>query len=75
MNSNILKDITWRIIGSFITALITYIILQDVKVVSIIILIEVITKMIAYYFHERSWNRIQRGRDYKENRIIIHKNE
>ena len=52
---HLVKTITWRIIGTLDTMLIAWIISGDPMVGMSIGGIEIITKMILYYFHERAW--------------------
>jgi len=54
---HILKTITWRIIGTLDTMILSWIITGNWKWGVAIGSIEVITKMILYYFHERAWYR------------------
>ena len=55
-----LKAITWRIVGTIDTMVISYFITGKVSVALSIGSIEVFTKMILYYFHERLWAHIHR---------------
>jgi uncharacterized membrane protein len=56
------KTISWRTIGTIDTILISYIITGKPGLAFSIGGIEVFTKMILYYFHERTWNRIAFGK-------------
>lgn len=56
------KAITWRIIGTIDTFILSWIITGKAKWAFSIASLEVITKTILYYFHERGWNKIQWGR-------------
>ena len=58
---SLVKGVTWRIIGSLDTVLITWFITNNLKMGLEIGSIEFITKIIIYYFHERAWNRIKLG--------------
>ena len=49
------KTITWRIIGTLDTIIISWFISGSSFIGLQIGLVEVITKMILYYFHERAW--------------------
>jgi uncharacterized membrane protein len=62
-----LKAITWRIIGTADTFLISWVITKEPVTAGAIASFEVFTKTILYYFHERGWNYIQWGR---KNEII-----
>ncbi|MFN3848510.1 MAG: adenylyl-sulfate kinase [Spirosomataceae bacterium] len=55
---SLLKGITWRVIGTLDTIIIAFVVTgNELKAVSIGG-IEVFTKIILYYFHERLWNRL-----------------
>ena len=60
---SILKTVTWRIIGSIDTAVIIYFITGNWKFGLAVGGIEVMSKMILYYIHERVWQRIKWGKD------------
>ena len=60
---SLLKTVTWRIIGSIDTAVITYFITGNWKFGLAVGSIEVMSKMILYYIHERVWQRIKWGKD------------
>ena len=58
---SILKAISWRIIGTLDTILIAWI-LTDKMVVAISIgSIELVSKMMLYFFHERLWAHFNWG--------------
>jgi adenylylsulfate kinase len=52
---HILKTISWRIVGTIDTMIVSYIITGSIKVGMAIGGFEVFTKMILYYLHERVW--------------------
>ena len=52
---HILKTISWRIIGTLDTMILSWIITGNWKVGVAIGGVEVVTKMILYYRHERAW--------------------
>jgi len=52
---HILKTISWRIIGTLDTMILSWIITGNWKVGVAIGGVEVVTKMILYYLHERAW--------------------
>ena len=52
---HLLKTISWRIIGTLDTMILSWIITGSLKIGMAIGGVEVITKMILYYFHERAW--------------------
>ena len=51
------KTISWRVLATCDTILISYIITGSFTIAATIGSIEVITKMFLYYFHERAWNK------------------
>ena len=65
---HLIKTITWRIIGTLDTFLLSWLISGNPLTGFKIGAAEVVTKMILYYVHERAWYRINYGLD-KRNRI------
>ena len=59
---SVVKSISWRTIGTLDTMVISYFITGKLALALSIGGIEVFTKMLLYYFHERTWNRINFGR-------------
>lgn len=59
---SIVKSISWRIIGTLDTILISWIVTGTLSVAFSIGVVELFTKMILYFFHERIWNKIKWGR-------------
>jgi len=57
---SVLKSVSWRIIGTLDTIIISYFITGKVELAVSIGGIEVISKTILYYFHERLWSHIHR---------------
>ena len=57
---SVLKSVSWRIVGTIDTMLISFIITGRISVALSIGSVEVITKTILYYFHERLWAHIHR---------------
>ena len=54
---HIIKTITWRIIGTTDTIILSWIISGNPLTGLKIGAVEIVTKMILYYFHERIWHR------------------
>lgn len=52
---HLLKTISWRVVGTLDTMVLSYIITGSMKMGMAIGGLEVFTKMILYYFHERVW--------------------
>lgn len=63
---HVLKTITWRIIGTLDTMLIAWIISGDPMIGISIGGVELFTKMILYYIHERAWYKSNFGVEKKD---------
>ena len=59
---SVVKTISWRVLGTIDTMVISYLITGSLAMAASIGSIEVVTKMILYYFHERAWNKIKFGK-------------
>jgi len=59
---SVAKAVSWRIIGTLDTLLISYLLTGEVVVAASIASIDFITKMFLYFFHERLWNKINWGK-------------
>jgi uncharacterized membrane protein len=57
-----IKSVSWRIVGTLDTIIISYFITGRVTVALSIGSVEVITKTVLYYFHERLWAHIHKIR-------------
>lgn len=55
---SLLKTFSWRIIGTLDTMLISYMLTGKLDVAVSIGGIEVVSKMILYYLHERAWIKL-----------------
>lgn len=53
------KTVSWRVIGTIDTVLISWIVTGTAALALSIGAIELISKMILYFFHERVWNIIK----------------
>lgn len=69
---SIAKAISWRVIATFTTFLITFIIFkrytnktysEAFQTASFVAFIEIFAKLLFYYLHERVWVNIQWGKD------------
>jgi len=61
MESNkrsIVKALTWRILASFATFLISLFLTGDVSAATSIAFVQVFVNLILYFLHERAWNNI-----------------
>jgi len=59
---SIVKALSWRATGTADTILISFLITGHAKMAISIGLVELFTKIVLYYFHERLWNRLSFGR-------------
>jgi uncharacterized membrane protein len=68
---SIFKALSWRVIASFTTFLIVYVIFKRfttksntevIENASYITMIEVVAKLIFYYLHERAWTNVRWGK-------------
>jgi len=64
---SVVKTITWRILGTIDTIIISWFIVGDIRFAVSIGGIELFTKMFLYYFHERLWARSNFGRVKEKN--------
>lgn len=58
---SVIKGITWRIVGTLDTMILSYIFTGSIKIAAAIGGTEVITKIGLYYLHERAWQVLPRG--------------
>ncbi|WP_108869758.1 DUF2061 domain-containing protein [Aquimarina aquimarini] len=59
---SIAKAISWRVVGTVDTLIVSYVLTNKIAVATSIASIDFITKMILYFFHERIWNSIKWAR-------------
>jgi len=59
---SLIKTISWRIIGTLDTVLVSWLITGTLALAFSIGAIEFVSKMILYFFHERLWNSIKWGK-------------
>ena len=57
---SLMKSVSWRIVGTIDTMVISYFITGKVTIAVSIGSVEVLTKTILYYFHERLWAHIHK---------------
>jgi len=55
-----MKSVSWRIVGTLDTMIISYFITGRVTIALSIGSVEVLTKTVLYYFHERLWAHIHK---------------
>jgi len=59
---SLVKAVSWRITGTLDTIFVSFLVTGKIKMAVSIGLIELFTKIMLYYLHERIWNRISFGR-------------
>lgn len=59
---SVVKTISWRTLGTLDTILISWLVVGNVNFAVTIGGVELFTKMILYFFHERAWNKTNFGR-------------
>ena len=59
---SLIKAISWRLVGSLDTFILSMIVTGNAKYAVSIVTVEAITKIALYYLHERAWRRIAWGR-------------
>ena len=57
---SIMKSVSWRIVGTIDTMIISYFITGRLTIALSIGSVEVLTKTVLYYFHERLWAHIHK---------------
>ncbi len=55
------KAVTWGVIGTLDTVLVSWFVSGDIAVGASIGVLELVTKTLLYYFHERAWYRSRFG--------------
>ncbi len=59
---SILKALSWRAFATIVTILIVFAFTRKLVLSLGIGMVEVVTKLILYYFHERLWEKLPFGR-------------
>ncbi|MGJ8735940.1 DUF2061 domain-containing protein [Zobellia laminariae] len=59
---SIAKAVSWRVIGTLDTLIVSYLLTSEVAIAASIASIDFVTKMFLYFFHERLWNKINWGK-------------
>lgn len=62
MKRSLIKTISWRVIGTLDTVIISWLITGALELAFSIGSIELVSKMALYFFHERAWNTIKWGK-------------
>lgn len=62
LKRTLLKTISWRVVGTLATVVISYVITGTLALAFSIGAVELVSKMALYFFHERAWNTIKWGK-------------
>jgi len=60
---SIFKTVSWRILATFITATVTWVITGSYIYAAEVGVLDSLVKLVVYYGHERTWNRIPLGKN------------
>jgi len=59
---SLIKAVSWRAVGSLDTFILSLLVTGNARHAASIAVVEVLTKIILYYLHERAWRRVPWGR-------------
>ena len=59
---SLIKSISWRAVGSVDTFILSFLVTGSAKHAASIASVEVLTKVVLYYVHERVWRTVSWGR-------------
>lgn len=62
---SIVKAVTWRIVASMVTGVLVYLFTGELGLAAGIGSVDAALKMVAYYIHERAWDKLSFGREKK----------
>lgn len=60
---SIIKTISWRVTGTIDTFIVSYVVTGKIGIAASISIVEVFTKLLLYYLHERVWNKVKIGKE------------
>ena len=60
---SLVKTITWRVIATTDTFILAWLFTSDEVIAASIAGLEVVTKLILYYVHERGWSSLEWGQE------------
>ncbi|MEH0154371.1 DUF2061 domain-containing protein [Limibacter armeniacum] len=56
---SVIKSISWRLVGTIDTMVISYLVTGELTMALSIGSVEVVSKMLLYYLHERAWEKVK----------------
>lgn len=60
---SVFKTISWRVVATLITASLVLVMTGELKFAATVGLLDTTIKFLAYFFHERAWNRVSYGKE------------
>ena len=69
------KSVTWRIVGTIDTVILAWIVTGNPLTGLKIGVVEIFTKMLLYYFHERAWYKLDYGLEQRRSKDLKKQNE
>lgn len=60
---SVIKTISWRVTGTLDTFIVSYLVTGKIGLAASISAVEVFTKLLLYYLHERVWNKLGIGKE------------
>ena len=68
---SVYKAVSWRVLATLTTALLVYAFTGELGIAVTVGMLEAVTKIVLYYFHERLWNRLDIGRQPNRHRADV----
>jgi uncharacterized membrane protein len=62
------KAISYRFFGSLVTAIVVFLLTNDLNITLAFFAIESVGKIVLYYVHERVWYHVSWGIEHKEHK-------
>lgn len=62
---SVVKSLTWRVLATLTTVSLVWVFSGRLDLAFSVGALEVLAKLFIYYFHERAWNRIKWGREFR----------
>lgn len=59
---SVFKTISWRVVATVITSSIVYLSTDELALAATVGLIDTTIKFVAYFAHERAWNKVDYGK-------------
>ncbi|MFI2744596.1 DUF2061 domain-containing protein [Zhouia sp. PK063] len=66
---HLLKTVSWRIVGTLDTMMLAWLISGNPMLGFKVGAVEIFTKMLLYFFHERIWYKVDYGLEHRRNTI------